>query len=289
MPRYYTTKVERTAAEQLVQYLQKNTNIKVVFPKQALIAAKRENPNLVFYHKLDTHWNNAGAYVAADCLANALGMDLPDINKISFEEYRFSSSDLTNMIGMPIKDASTDYCLSGYGENDTVLKAWDYNSSIIYQTEEKYGNLYVIRDSFSSALAPHLSTLFRNSYYVLRGAYNQQQIFDYDADTVVLEIVERDIYSLTNFKISYISSTIETIDGMKNIIISPAIEGRDLSKVSIFKNKSNTETTEVITLVETLNEPVCIKVPEQEKGEIQVHVFDNQNANNEIEEVTISY
>ena len=61
--------------------------------------------------------------------------------------------------------------------------------------------MFVCRDSFALALAPNLATYFENSVWIHRRVFDQQQIFDYEADIFVLEIAERYIRNLENFVI----------------------------------------------------------------------------------------
>lgn len=221
LPSWMSKKNNLSPAELLVNYLQKNTDLKIVFPKEALIKQKEETPNIELYHKLDTHWNCAGAYVAAKELACVLGKNLPDFEDISIEEMRFSGSDLTNMIGMPINNASCDYLISDYGEEELVLDVWDFESLIKYHNYTEDENIFVYRDSFSSALSQHLSVLYANSVYAHHNT-NQKQIFDSNASIVILEYVERNIRGLGNREISFFTADIVS-EGLDRYLLAQSI------------------------------------------------------------------
>ena len=62
-----------TKAQLLVQYLQANTSVPVVFPQAELREAAGQ---VQVYYKQDTHWNHAGALVGSRALQAALGQDV---------------------------------------------------------------------------------------------------------------------------------------------------------------------------------------------------------------------
>ena len=195
LPDYDYVRVEKTPVDQLIDYLGKNTTVKVIYPKKEIEAAISEHPEVDFYHRLDTHWNCAGAYIGAKALSEALGKQLPEFSKVKYDEYDFNASDLTSLAGMPVNSGTKDYSIYGYGEETTVLDQWEYYDLIRYHNDNAQENIIVFRDSFSTALSQHLSTLFNQSIYPL-GDTDKQQIYEYDADIVVYEIVERDIRNL---------------------------------------------------------------------------------------------
>ena len=195
LPDYDYVRVDKTPVNQLIDYLNENTTIKVVYPKEELETAINEHPDVDFYHRLDTHWNCAGAYIGAKVLSEALGKELPDFSDVKYDEYDFNASDLTSLAGMPVNSGTKDYSIYAYGEETTILDQWEYYDLIRYHNDEEEGNIIVFRDSFSTALSQHLSTVFNKSIYPL-GDTDKQQIYEYDADIVVYEIVERDIRNL---------------------------------------------------------------------------------------------
>lgn len=60
IPAYYKRKNEISNAEQLINYLKENTDIRIVFPKDELLQARTDNDSILFYRKLDTHWSESG-------------------------------------------------------------------------------------------------------------------------------------------------------------------------------------------------------------------------------------
>jgi len=68
--------IEPDKAEEAIEYLQKNTNVKIVFPKQALYEANKTTP--VFF-KTDHHWSKKGAYISYLELMKTIQKDFPNV------------------------------------------------------------------------------------------------------------------------------------------------------------------------------------------------------------------
>ena len=202
LPDYYEIRSQYTATDCLVEYLRKNTDITVVYPKKELLVYKAKYPDMILYHKLDTHWNSIGAYIGAQCLADALGIEMASLSELSVNQIPSSKGDLTDMLNIEISDGDIDYEIAGIDELYTETLKWEWDTEFIYHTPEADARtLVVCRDSFSNALAPSLATQFENSFWIHNWVFDQQQIFDYGAEVFVLEVVERYARSLGNFRI----------------------------------------------------------------------------------------
>jgi hypothetical protein len=53
---------------QVYQYLSENTDLTIVSPYNDIVSYKETHPETQLYFKYDTHWNNFGAYVAAQSI-----------------------------------------------------------------------------------------------------------------------------------------------------------------------------------------------------------------------------
>ncbi len=289
LPNYYSVQNEMTSTDQLVAYLRENTDIRVVYPKEELLASKADNPEVLLYQKLDTHWNRAGAYIGAVSLAKELNIAMPTLGEISLEEEISSSGDLAQMLNISIKDGNVDYRISGISDLTTEYEKWDFNTEYIGHTpgaDER--RLFVRRDSFSSALAPSLATQFEDCMFVHTNSFEQQQIFDYDADIFVYETAERYITSLLDFRVSYVSYAVEEAEGTKNISIGTGMEGFCPQYVSILKKDSVSGSVESIQELKELVD-VTLSVPKEETGEISVCIYEDELGEKVIEEVNIKY
>lgn len=201
LPDYIDISINPTQTDCVIDYIRKNTDISVVYPKRDLLDAKLKYPDLLLYHKLDTHWNNAGAYIACQSLLSNLGKSMPEISSMELQKISFSGSDLTNIIGMPIKSGTIDYIITSDTDVNTVLDEWDYNNSFKYHNDSKTGTIMVFRDSFSTALAQYLSTEYGTSIYPNINT-DINQVDEYNPDIVVFEFVERQLFNLTSYTLN---------------------------------------------------------------------------------------
>lgn len=197
------------------------------------------------------------------------------------------------MLNITIKNGDIVYTLEDIDLNKTELEKADFFGEYIYHTPEAGADarrLFVRRDSFSSALMPFLATEFEDSIFVHQESFSQQQIFDYDSDIFVLEVVERNIPQLEEVRISYISYSVEEGEGENKIIrLAPALTDADLRYVSIFKKISGTDEVIKYQVLEDLDRSSTIRVPKDENGEIYVYVFGDADGENILEERTITY
>lgn len=246
---------------------------------------------MILYHKLDTHWNYAGAYIGAKSLAEELGINMPSLNEISLKSISTSSGDLTKMLNITIKNGDNDYNISDISTLNIINEKEDFDTELIYHTAgADPRKLFVQRDSFSTKLAPSLSTQFEHSMWVHKKYFSQQQLFDYDADIFVLELVERNEKELIKFKISFLTSSVETDKNeTKKISITPAINKTDLQYISILKKINGTENMEEVQVLKPFNETTILTAPENESGKIYIKIFSDETGNKILEEALIEY
>ena len=77
MPEYITMVNERNRLDILADYLRTATKIPIVYPKECF-----EDKSYQWYYKTDTHWNNAGGFLAGQELIRTLGGETWDISQI---------------------------------------------------------------------------------------------------------------------------------------------------------------------------------------------------------------
>lgn len=280
-----------TSVDQLVNYLKENTDIRVLYTKQELLQAKEDYPDMLLYQKLDTHWNNLGAYISAGSLAKELGVNLPSVDEISLKPVTSSIGDLTEMLNIEIKNGNLDYDISGISDLTTVTEKFDFYTEYIFHTKGADSRrLFVRRDSYSTALAPSFAPMFEESMWVHASSFDQQQIFDYQADIFLLEVVERYIGKLEDFRISFVKSSVESNDeGVKTITIAPSIKGADLQYVSISKKVKGIKNKEKIQVLEPFRESMMWEAPADETGKIEIRIFEDKEGEKLIEKVTVKY
>ena len=119
LPSYYK-KAEETRTDQLIAYLKKNTDIRIVYPKEEMLKYKDEYS---LYWHYDTHWNAAGGYIGAKALLKELGDELPEVENITFTPDTFSGYDLARMMNLQSyyeknMPAEENYIVTGYNGNN---------------------------------------------------------------------------------------------------------------------------------------------------------------------------
>ena len=203
LPAYYERADEYTSTDQLADYLAAHTDVTVVRPEGEILDFKKEHPDIQLYRKLDSHWNNAGAYLGTRALCRALGVELPELTELDMERVQLTEGDLETVMNAAVTDTDTDYTLSGYSSLETVTLKDDAQSECIFETKGADSRrIFVSRDSYSIALAPILSSQFEKAVYVHHSNFTPSQIDEFDADIYILEIVERNIRLIPQYAVN---------------------------------------------------------------------------------------
>lgn len=205
LPSYYK-KGELTRIDQLVQYLEENTDIRVVYPVEEMRAHKDD---WSLYWHYDTHWNAAGGYIGGSALLKELGIEMPPAEEMTFTEDDFSGYDLARMMNlqeyyeerMP-KDMN--YIVTGYNGNNLQAVSIDDATALVYHSDAPdERKLFMVRDSFAGGMAGVLASNFRDSYMAhWNGFFEQSMVDEQDPDIFVLEVVERRLDYLYTFRLS---------------------------------------------------------------------------------------
>lgn len=288
VPDYYQRRTSYTAVDQLVDYLRENTDLKVVYPKEALLEARRSFPNIDFYHKLDTHWNNAGGYVAAREVAGVLGITMPNFGDVTVEEIVSDTGDLARMLNIRIPDGNLDYKITDYTDRECVNEIWDFETYLKYSTKgADPRRLVVRRDSYSSAVAEYLGAQFEYSNFVHSLAFSEQIIIDEKADIFVYETVERYFRNLGWTRISYVRGNVDTADGCKKITLTHALKTENEPIIDVIKKTDSKE--EILLEGGLIPDGEILCIPETETGQIMVTVYVPEWSDEPVETVTIEY
>lgn len=193
----------KNRAEVFAEYINKNTNVKVIYPKQELLEAKKLIMEDIYY-TYDSHWNRIGAYIGTKALVKEMGITLPDLSDVTISLNDNISYSLAGMLG--IKDIMTnekDYELSGYNnQSEPSINYVDdgLGNDVITSsdTPKSESQVLILRDSFFTAMEPYISTCFKSihaPHYNL--CYSPEMIKEESPDYVVIEIVERALDTFT--------------------------------------------------------------------------------------------
>lgn len=156
MPDIIPVVARPTRVQALTDYLQQNTDVPVLFPLEALQTAGQTTQ---VYYKYDTHWNDVGAWLAAQQLLEALDLPYADsLPAVKVNGEKTAPTDLANMCGSWAfckddryyeVDAPAARCTEGTSE--TELTRYEGSGS---------EDLLLVRDSFGAALGSRLAEGF---------------------------------------------------------------------------------------------------------------------------------
>lgn len=204
MPNHYGTPADLYAALQLADYLQKHTDIRVIYPYDQLMRAKADLQDVDLYYKTDTHWNSVGGYIGSQALLNELGVIMPDIMDecIMIEEVLRTGGDLAKILNMKNDLQDISYRISGYEDHDVTREKWDFPTEFIYHSQNAdERKLFVVRDSFCNSMADHMASQFNDSYMIHRSEYTYEDFIEQSPDIFVFEVVERYVKELGSFSL----------------------------------------------------------------------------------------
>ena len=152
------------------------------------------------YYRGDSHWTDRGAALAADTLLAAMGKQSGYFDA-SFTEGEPHRGDLYEMLfptGAEREQTESyspgfSYSIAGDPRGGNAMKI---NSSC----DGGEGKLLCWRDSFGIALYPYLAESFGEALFLRGENYDMNLIDSTGADTVLLEIVERNLSALASLE-----------------------------------------------------------------------------------------
>lgn len=186
--------------------------------KEAILNTDASIP---LYHREDTHWNNLGAYTGHLALMNMLGKEVcPPGNWTTRNDRK---GDLAEMI-YPTAKADDMQVYSDYQytyEYKGRFRALD-DMSIKTSCEGKTGNLLMFRDSYGEAILPFMAECFGTAEFSRIVPYRLDNIGGENADTLIIEIVERNIANLQKYAPLMPAPVVNSLD-IKNLTVCPDI------------------------------------------------------------------
>lgn len=195
MPDDYTRLAELTRYDQLVQALGELTDVPVIAPKSYYL----ENRDRLWYFKTDTHWNEAGAFVAEQMLIEALGGSPVPIESLDVQyDYR-GPGDLALLFHMPdcfLEDYSCT--VNGYYDDVEVVPELPFSPSPITRTHAENApdkrHIALFHDSFALVMMDKFSRYFSEvTYYPWQDFSPEYLTKEELPDVLVYEVVERDL------------------------------------------------------------------------------------------------
>ncbi len=165
---------EQRRVDLLVEDLQKRGDLVVVYPKKELMEFRDRYP---LYYKHDTHWNELGAWIAAQQLLDRLYGHRLFLDDQQIDAAPAAVHDLADIIGM-----------AWYFDDDQEYRVRRDEGEAAFPRTDR---LLFIGDSFQDALKPILPAYLAHATFVHREKYEASLLDEVRPDIVVLEYAER--------------------------------------------------------------------------------------------------
>ncbi len=197
-------KSEISRMDHAVEYLKKHTKAEIINAKPAMLAAKKDvEQNL--YFKKDTHWNYIGGYVGFEQLAQGLRhlgvpLKVPALEKLHIDKGKLRDMDME--AGAQEWTYEVSYQQKVLPQCQPNVKNGDITDCLASQGERPE-RLLVWVDSFAEGMLPYLSRAFKTSYYAPAGLKKLSEIEaivnETKPDVVVDELIERYFSRFANY------------------------------------------------------------------------------------------
>jgi hypothetical protein len=200
MPRSLNKVRDESRWDQLLARLRGPDGVDVVDLRPALRQAKVQRRT---FHKIDSHWNDFGAYIAYRELMRHLRKHFPDATAWPIEDFdvtieETAGGDLASMARSPFPFHDTLIRLvpkrKRHGGGRIVSESHGVESGRDVVSELPVAALptaVIVHDSFMGALAPFLNEHFRRARYRATGKFPHELIERERPAIVIEEIVER--------------------------------------------------------------------------------------------------
>lgn len=188
-----------TRAEQLISYLNDNTDIETVYPKDALLENKND---YLLYCPTDAHWNTVGGYIGFCELMKSIN---PEFEETSIKEINpvYAKSNWGDVANIVNAAWFTDNEWTTTSYKPDIQLEWTYrteeDSSLYIHNENGNGQrLLVYHDSYMNQMMEYLGKEYTDSEYIEK-EFNitEQDIESKNPDIVVFEVLERMLNNYT--------------------------------------------------------------------------------------------
>jgi len=164
------------------------------------------------FHKTDSHWNDAGAFLGYQVLISRIKKDFPDIPEHSFNEYTIDSAiqdkgDLSWMLTKKIQEnwiTLKPIYIENIDKKPNQFKVPDYFKGMpgeyeirLENPERKY-SILIFRDSFLTSMIKFFANDFKSELF-LWNPISRDMILKTKPDIVVYETNERALDLFTYF------------------------------------------------------------------------------------------
>ena len=202
MPERILVETEMKRMDVIVKYFKEHSSVKVIYPKDELIAAKESRDT---YLMQDTHWNDFGAYLGAKSIFDALQIAS---GAVEITDTLYSGGDLALLAAMNYL-TYTAYDVN-YRPDVTLSYLWataDCHEYTIESTNKNGRNLFVLGDSFGlgdnarAGMRGIIAKEFERSVINHRDTFGKSRNYLEEfaaADTVIFQAAEKFETSIFN-------------------------------------------------------------------------------------------
>ena len=148
----------------------------------------------VMYHKWDSHWTNEGAAFAVNLILDGVGKEHYDYSDEPYTVKAAHRGDLYNIIYPSLNELDDNVIYEKEHEYSYVNNVKSTEDPIILtRNPEASGSLVMFRDSYGNASIPYIADEYGNGFFSKGQPPDLDQLDYQNADTVIYEIVERNI------------------------------------------------------------------------------------------------
>lgn len=189
--------------DQLVDYLRRTSTVSIVDVRSALLHAKQDGD---VYFKLDSHWNEQGAFVAYRETMAALAKSFPALHPATMSEFDVSTSrdrsgDLAAMLAisddleqpevhLTPKTPRAAVYVEG-AEGPVVNDHRRYRQRASQRPDAEVPRAVIFHDSFGATLNPFLAEHFGRAVYEWTWGFDTSLVEREKPSVVINQLVER--------------------------------------------------------------------------------------------------
>ena len=156
---------------------------------------------LRLYYKTDTHWNDLGAWYVYEEVMRTLGKEYDDLQRYGYEEEYTFTGDLQRMLYPLSKDNELQITFGKEAAYTFLTRTRNFEQAYIEtENDSAEGSLLMFRDSFANNLIPYFSDAYQYAVYDKSVPYDLAKMETYQADTVILEIAERNVKLIQEYE-----------------------------------------------------------------------------------------
>lgn len=205
---------EKSRADELVEYLRKNTTIEVVCSRESVAAFKEANPDFRLYHRTDTHWNDAGSFVAYQQIVDHLRLTAPRDPRVAsrwaaagwgprmaplaWDRFDITTretigADLAGVLGIKNLYREQRIELVPKPPLRLLIQREQFNDSrlITAKPDARLPRLVMFRDSFGETVMPFLAEHFSHGVFIWTDQFQREDVEEHQPDVVITQMIER--------------------------------------------------------------------------------------------------